>query len=195
MKNYYLILEIDRDASQEEIKSAYLDLVKIYHPDRLGNISKERRRKIENKLKEINEAYETLSDLLSKAEYDNWLDYNLEEKENTNSDSFGLKDYYEILGVAQYANFDEIKNAYFQLIQFYNLDNLRDCTIEERHTFEAKLRDIKEAYQVLSDPANKSKYDSEYSSRGYGEAETLQPKPLKKDKKISIPKGPKIKLW
>lgn len=63
-KNYYDILGVGKDASPEEIKSAYRKLAKQYHPD----INKEEG--ASEKFKEINEAYECLSDPQKKSNYD-----------------------------------------------------------------------------------------------------------------------------
>lgn len=61
-KNYYNILGVGRNATQDEIKKAYRELSKKYHPDRKdGN---------EEKFKEVNEAYSVLSDENKKKEYD-----------------------------------------------------------------------------------------------------------------------------
>ena len=70
MKNYYKILQIDKDASPEIIKVAYKLLVKKYHPD-----LKEGEAKIdaEEKIKQINEAYDVLSNPSKKSEYDQTL--------------------------------------------------------------------------------------------------------------------------
>lgn len=63
-KDYYSILGIDRNASEQEIKDAFRSLSKKYHPD----ISKEP--DAEAKFKEINEAYQVLSDPEKKQQYD-----------------------------------------------------------------------------------------------------------------------------
>ncbi|HYI11799.1 MAG TPA: J domain-containing protein [Thermoanaerobaculia bacterium] len=55
----YRLLELEPPVSEEEIKRAYLDLTKVWHPDRFGSDAALRRR-AEEKLKAINEAYETL---------------------------------------------------------------------------------------------------------------------------------------
>lgn len=62
---YYRILKVKPDASPEEIRKAYHKLVKEYHPD-----THKGDKKAEEKLKEINEAYNTLKDLEKRAEYD-----------------------------------------------------------------------------------------------------------------------------
>lgn len=64
------------------------------------------------------------------------------------------KDYYQILGVSKNASEKEIKRAYRKLAQQYHPDKNRgDKTAEE------KFKDINEAYEVLSDPEKRQKYD------------------------------------
>ena len=69
-KDYYEILGVKRDAGDSEIKSAYRKLARKYHPD--VNKTKE----AESKFKDINEAYEVLSDKAKRQRYDslgaNW---------------------------------------------------------------------------------------------------------------------------
>ncbi len=64
-KNYYDILGVDEDASQEEIKRAYRKLAREYHPD--FNPDDE---ESEEKFKEMKEAYEVLSDPEKRKRYD-----------------------------------------------------------------------------------------------------------------------------
>ena len=64
-KDYYEILGVKRDASDSEIKSAYRKLARKYHPD-LHPDDKE----CAEKFKEVNEAYEVLSDPSKKERYD-----------------------------------------------------------------------------------------------------------------------------
>lgn len=66
-KNYYEILEVDKNASPEIIEKAYKTLAKKYHPDlQEYNFKKDS----EIKMQLINEAYETLSDPEKKKNYD-----------------------------------------------------------------------------------------------------------------------------
>ena len=64
-KDYYKILGVNKDASDNEIKSAYRTLAKKYHPDvNPGNAA------AAEKFKEVNEAYQVLSDADKRANYD-----------------------------------------------------------------------------------------------------------------------------
>ncbi|MBP8933584.1 MAG: DnaJ domain-containing protein, partial [Candidatus Atribacteria bacterium] len=64
-RDYYEVLGVNRNASLEEIKRSYRKLARQYHPDaNLGNNDN-----IE-KFKEINEAYQVLSDAEKRATYD-----------------------------------------------------------------------------------------------------------------------------
>ncbi len=66
MKDYYDILGISRDADPKTIKMAYKSLIKKYHPD----INKEAG--AEEKFKEIQKAYEILSDEQKRVQYDQY---------------------------------------------------------------------------------------------------------------------------
>lgn len=64
------------------------------------------------------------------------------------------RDYYKILGVERSASADEVRKAYRKLAMQYHPDrNPGDKTAEE------KFKEINEAYQVLSDPQKRSRYD------------------------------------
>ncbi|SHH41211.1 J domain-containing protein [Tepidibacter thalassicus] len=74
MKNPYEVLGIRKGASKEEVKRAYKNLAKKYHPDRyldnpLSHLAEE-------KFKEINEAYETIMKEFENTHYSNYSDYN-----------------------------------------------------------------------------------------------------------------------
>jgi len=61
-KDFYEILEVSKDASDAEVKKAYRKMAHKYHPDKDGGD--------EEKFKEVNEAYQTLSDSTKRSQYD-----------------------------------------------------------------------------------------------------------------------------
>jgi molecular chaperone DnaJ len=65
MSDYYTVLNLQHDASSEQIKKSYRELALKYHPDRNPNNPE-----AEEKFKVINEAYSVLSDPEKKALYD-----------------------------------------------------------------------------------------------------------------------------
>ena len=69
-KNYYQILNIDRNASVSDIKSAYLREARLYHPDHHAGKEEE----FVKKFQDIMEAYKVLSDPKTKALYDRSLE-------------------------------------------------------------------------------------------------------------------------
>ena len=122
-KNYYKILQIDKDASPEIIKVTYKLLVKKYHPD-----LKEGEAKIdaEEKIKQINEAYDVLSNPSKKAEYDQTIihenisqeQYNFILNENINlkkelnyfHNLYNKNNYYKQKNTNMYSNNINYKN-------------------------------------------------------------------------------------
>jgi curved DNA-binding protein len=67
MKDYYSVLKVKKNASEEEIKKAYRKMAMKYHPDRNKDNPK-----AEEKFKEISEAYAVLSDKKKKAQYNQY---------------------------------------------------------------------------------------------------------------------------
>jgi len=67
MKDYYKLLGVDRNASQDEIKKAFRQLALKYHPDR-----NQGDKALEEKFKEVNEAYTCLGDSEKRANYDRY---------------------------------------------------------------------------------------------------------------------------
>src|SRR5687767_4961360 len=65
-----------------------------------------------------------------------------------------FKDYYKILGVSRTASDDDIRKAFRKLAREYHPDVAKNKTIAEE-----KFKEINEAYEVLSDPTKRKKYD------------------------------------
>jgi len=78
MKDYYELLEVSKNASDDTIKKVFRMLIKKNHPDLFEG---EEKTKAEEKVKELNEAYETLSDKGKREKYNEELEQN-----NVNTD-------------------------------------------------------------------------------------------------------------
>ena len=91
-KDYYKILGVEKDATQEEIKKAYRKLALKYHPDRNPD-----NKESEEKFKEITEANEVLSDPEKRKKYDqlgaNWKYY-----QQPGSGGPGMEDFFSQFG-------------------------------------------------------------------------------------------------
>ncbi|WP_373532245.1 J domain-containing protein [Vampirovibrio sp.] len=67
MKDYYHILQVHPEASQEVLNGAYRSLVKQFHPDKFHT---HRKAAMNDKMREINEAYQVLSNAQTRTDYD-----------------------------------------------------------------------------------------------------------------------------
>ena len=84
------------------------------------------------------------------------------------------RDYYEVLGVEKNASTDDIKSAFKKLALKWHPDRWVSGTEEEKKNAEEKFKEASEAYEVLSDPDKRAKYDrfgfSGAAAGGYGNA-------------------------
>lgn len=71
-KDYYGALGVGKTASDTEIKSAYRTMAKKYHPDKFSGSSDSEKKAAEDKFKEIQHAYDILSDPQKRAAYDQY---------------------------------------------------------------------------------------------------------------------------
>ena len=88
MKNYYEVLEISENASQEVIERVYKLFAKKYHPD----VNPTNPKEAEEKFKEVTEAYETLSDESKRKAYDDKLKYE-KQKQTASSQTYQNDNY------------------------------------------------------------------------------------------------------
>lgn len=80
-KDYYKILGVTKNSSDEEIKKAYRKKALVHHPDRHANSSDVDKKEQELKFKEVGEAYAVLSDSRKKMRYDSGQDMDDEPQE------------------------------------------------------------------------------------------------------------------
>ena len=104
-RDYYKILGVDKNASDKQIKSAYRKLAKKYHPD-LNPDNDE----AQEKLKEINEAYEVLSDKDKRQKYDTFgSNYDFANGANFDPSQYG----YSYSKGTNNGNFSDFFNMFF----------------------------------------------------------------------------------
>ena len=123
MKNYYEVLGISKTASSDEIKKAYRNLAFKYHPDRNSGD-----KVAEEKFKEINEAYDVLSDEKKRADYDSFGTSNsrysgTNNSYNRNNDFTNEETFWNWFNgntTNSYGNNNTYRNYYYQSTNSYN---------------------------------------------------------------------------
>lgn len=172
--DYYDILQIDKNASISEIRKSYYKLAKIYHPDKNGN---------ESKFKEINYAYEILTDEDKKRQYDEQIlsdpydlmsfllkKYNLEFINKIfskvyNDDKSKIEDINNLNFVniynnfRKYYNFDIVKNITCKIEDIYNKNKVKVKYVQ-------KIDNVDYEQVLIID--NIDIYDSELVYEGLG---------------------------
>ena len=71
-RDFYEVLGVSKSSTEAEIKKAYRKLAMQYHPDKFSQASDKEKAEAEAKFKEINEAYQVLSDATKKQQYDTY---------------------------------------------------------------------------------------------------------------------------
>ena len=160
-KNYYEILQINQNASPEIIEKAYKTLVKKYHPDLQEESNKKQAEEI---LKEINEAYEILSDPNKKNLYDQNLKnqtISQEEYDQVHEENEFLKEKLNNLNRNYSNNVVQNNDVEYQS----NLDNTQKQELE----YQQKQREL-QYMQQLEQARQKAYHDAyiqDLKNRGY----------------------------
>jgi len=110
-KDYYEILGVGRNATSDEIKRAYRKLAQQFHPDKGGD---------EKKFKEINEAYQVLSDPQKRSQYDKFGA--TFEQARSGGGFSGFQDFRDFSSFAD--AFDFFRNGQGQETEFGNLGDI-----------------------------------------------------------------------
>lgn len=88
-RDFYEVLGVSKDASESDIKKAYRKAAMKYHPDKFSGASEEERKDAEEKFKEVNDAYQVLSDTNKKAQYDRFGHAAFEQGGGAGAGGFG----------------------------------------------------------------------------------------------------------
>ena len=135
--DYYEILEVSRNADSNEIKKAYRTMAKKYHPDK-NRGDKE----AEEKFKNINEAYQVLSDERKRASYDR---YGKDGVEGENS--FGFEGFGSIFEDIFDEAFGGGKSKKKKKRAKYNIDLAIELTIEFKEAIFGSKKEINYTYK------------------------------------------------
>lgn len=178
--NYYELLGVTRESTSEEIKKAYHDCVKEFHPDlyqHKEDVSELEIKIRENILKQINAAYETLSDVYKSCKYDSELetgemsekerylyDYAIFQEIDNGLDANKPVDFYALLGISYNSSIPEIEKAFFERIAAYHPDlpankNARE-NVKSLNKYIYKC--LEKAYIILTNENDRAIYDEEY---------------------------------
>ncbi len=129
-KNYYKILNVSISASEEEIKKAYREAAKKWHPDKNPDDIN-----AEEKFKEISEAYDVLSDVLKRKKFDDFVRASQQRKSYT----------YKTKSEEEFSKYESEFSDFFK--QFFKNKNKRKKRYFKGDDVRGKITiDIKEAY-------------------------------------------------
>ena len=161
-KNYYEILEVNKNASPEIIDKAYKTLAKKYHPDLQNDENKQKGEEI---FKQINEAYEVLSNEEKRKQYDLKLEENNplnEQIEELYHENVDLKK--QIYNMKQNNNKTNETHYYKKEVSQNNSSNTN-----QNEEYERKRREA-EYYKNLNDTMQQAYHDAyiqDLKNRGY----------------------------
>ncbi len=151
-KDYYKILEIDKNSSPDDIRKAYRKLVLKYHPDK----NPENKEESEIKFKEIYEAYSVLSNPSKRSDYDSFGRTNFQSFDYANIDPFSFfNDYFK-----DNEEFNEdIKDINFN----NNNEEMPENDVERRfNEIEKRLK-----YMNMDNGFTKEDYEKHYNDDGF----------------------------
>jgi DnaJ-class molecular chaperone len=184
--DYYRTLELERGATLKQIKHSYRRLARKHHPD--FNPGDEA---AEDRMEEINRAYEVLSDRQRREEYDRYRRADQPppsrdeprqketfEEARTRANVLERMSPYEILGVSPNASHRDVRDAFAGFAATYGESAISDpaAALAYQH--------VKSAYYLLSDYERRRRYNAEH-----GYAEPPLPEEEEEDRPLGVLDG------
>jgi DnaJ-class molecular chaperone len=159
--DYYLTLELPRSATLRDIKHAYRRLARKHHPDlNPGDPS------ADDRMEELNNAYEVLSDQKKRADYDGYT--RRAEPKRAPQSTNGFEDAarraavlermspYEILGVSPQAGYRDVRDAFAGFVHTYGEAAISDPAAAMAYGH------VKSAYSILSNYERRRRYNADH---------------------------------
>ena len=134
-KDYYEILGVDKNSSQEEIKKAFRQLARKYHPDVAG-------KEYEEKFKEINEAFQILSDPEKRAQYDQFGHAAFQHQHFNDFKWQSFDDIFNDFGFSDIFNFDIFSDFEEETSNIRNIELKYDINISLEEAFNGVKKKI-----------------------------------------------------
>lgn len=134
-RDYYEVLGVSKDATDQDIKSSFRKLSRKWHPDMQSSKTDAEKKDAEEKFKEIAEAYEVLSDKSKRANYDK---FGFEDQNNFSSSGMDMHDFMRRHASMFGDMFEDF--GMFALDIVININHLIQINHKTAETFKFKLK-------------------------------------------------------
>ncbi|KJU85531.1 protein containing Heat shock protein DnaJ [Candidatus Magnetobacterium bavaricum] len=165
IERYYDVLGINVGASEKDVKDAYRDSIKVWHPDRFANENERLKKKAEARTKEVNEAYAIILEHLKKSTktgqgQSSSGGYNDESRVDMDALAYVNR------GKGHYSkgNFDEAINDFTRAVErkpdYVEAYHFRGCAWRDKRRYDKAINDFTRAIELSSN------YVDAYFNRG-----------------------------
>lgn len=144
---------------QKELEKAVRDFERVQSRDKHNQQSKKKAGDTALKNGNKNEAYRLYNEAVAVDKHNQQYRHLL-RKAKTDLAKMTRLDYYSILGIENTCGDSEIKKAYYKKSKEYHPDRHASADEEQKDEFNARFKEVKEAYEVLSDKQKRTNYDT-----------------------------------